>query len=47
MGMIGWLFQVDELDDIVNALEVAEHAIAVRQITLIADRASRRPPPIH
>ena len=45
MGMIGWLFQVDELDDIVNALDVAEHAIAVRQITLIADRASRRPPP--
>jgi hypothetical protein len=34
--------QVDELDDIVNPLGVAEHAIVARPITLIADRASRR-----
>jgi len=39
--------QVDEQDNIVNPLGVAEHGIAARQITLIADRASRRAPPIH
>jgi hypothetical protein len=39
--------QVDELDDIVNPLGVAEYAIVARQITLIADRASRRAPPIY
>jgi hypothetical protein len=34
--------QVDELDDIGNPLDAAEHAIAERQIALIGDCASRR-----